>query len=121
MKITLCGSLRFEAQIQDWHERLAFAGHTVYSMVTLPSQKQNNKDWYTPHQKQILDLLHLSKIEESDAIFVVDVDRYIGESTKRDMQWAMIRNKAIYRLSTKDYELLIYEESGGFSAATEQL
>ena len=42
MKITICGSLKYEAEINYWHERLAFAGHTVYCMVVLPSQKNNN-------------------------------------------------------------------------------
>ena len=99
MKITICGSLSFEQQVQEWHEKLAFAGHTVYSMVVLPSQKGDNKDWYTPDQKETLDLLHLSKIEESDAIFVVDVGGYIGESTKREIKWARMRNKTVYTLS----------------------
>ena len=99
MKITICGSLKYEAEINYWHERLAFAGHTVYCMVVLPSQKNNNKDWYTPEQKQTLDLLHLSKIEESDAIFVVDVDGYIGESTRREIEWARIRGKEVFYMS----------------------
>jgi hypothetical protein len=102
MKVTLCGSLKFEKEIQEWHERLAFAGHTVYSMVVLPSQKGDNKDWYTTQQKQTLDLLHLSKIEESNAIFVVDVNGYIGESTKREIEWAKIREKFIAYASRED-------------------
>jgi hypothetical protein len=105
VKITLCGSLRFENAVQQWHERLAFAGHTVYSMVALPSQKGDNKDWYTPAQKQTLDLLHLSKIEESDAIFVVNVDGYIGESTRREIEWAQIRCKTIYTIQDAHYLL----------------
>ena len=99
MKITICGSLRFETEINYWHERLAFQGHTVYCMVVMPSQKEGNKDWYTPEQKMVLDLLHLSKIEESDAIFVVDVDGYIGESTKREIKWAEIRGKEVFYAS----------------------
>lgn len=105
MKITICGSLRFEDAIQDWHERLAFAGHTVYSIVALPSQKGRIKDWYTPAQKQTLDLLHLSKIEESEAIFVVNVNEYIGESTRREIEWATIRCKTIYTIQDAHYLL----------------
>ena len=105
MKITICGSLRFETVIQAWHEKLSLAGHTVYSMVVLPSQKRGIKDWYTPKEKQTLDLLHLSKIEESHAIFVVDVDGYIGESTAREIEWAEIRMKAVYMLKDAHYLL----------------
>ena len=107
MKITICGSLRFEDDVQYWHEQLAFAGHTIYCMVVLPSQKDGKKDWYTAEQKQTLDLLHLSKIQESDAIFVVDVDGYIGESTKREIEWAKMRRKYIYYMSRGDYQSLL--------------
>lgn len=99
MKITVCGSLKFEAQIQQWHEALAFNEYTPYCMVAMPSQKGNNKDWYTDEQKMMLDLIHLSKIEESDAVLVVDVNKYIGESTKREIMWAKIRDKAVYLAS----------------------
>jgi len=103
MKITICGSLKYEKEIQAWHEKLAMSGHTVYCMVVLPSQKEGVKDWYNADEKETLDLLHLSKIEESDAIFVVDVDGYIGESTKREIKWATIRGKAVYHLSFNDF------------------
>ncbi len=103
MKITICGSLKYEQEVQRWHELLALKGHTVYSMVVLPSQKGGNKDWYSEDEKETLDLLHLSKIEESDAIFVVDVDEYIGSSTKREIKWAEIRGKSIYYMSRNDY------------------
>lgn len=112
MKITICGSLKFEAEINHCHERLAMLGHTIYCMVVLPSQKGGNKDWYTPEQKMKLDLIHLSKIEESDGIFVVDVDGYIGESTKREIMWAEIRGKTVYYLSEQfDEELKLVKEA----------
>jgi hypothetical protein len=98
MKVTICGSLRFEEEINEVHERLGLAGHTPYCMVVLPSQKGGNKDWYTPHEKMILDLIHLAKIEESDAIAVVNVGGYIGESTAREIAWARIRGKIVYYL-----------------------
>ena len=103
MKVTICGSLKFEKQINDWHEALAMAGHTPYCMVVLPSQKDGVKDWYTPEQKTMLDLIHLSKIEESDAILVVDVEGYIGESTTREIAWARIRGKKVYFATLQDY------------------
>lgn len=101
MKVTICGSLRFEQEIQEWHEALAFAGHTPYCMVALPSQKGGKKDWYTSEQKTMLDLVHLSKIEESDAILVVNVEGYIGDSTRREIMWAQIRGKEIYYASNQ--------------------
>ena len=101
MTLTLCGSLRFEQDIQWWHEKLALAGHVIYAMVALPSQKHGNTAWYTEDEKERLDLLHLAKIEESDAIFVVDTDNYIGDSTRREIRWARIRGKAIFYASSR--------------------
>ena len=102
MKVTICGSLRFEDDIQKWHEALAFNGYTPYCMVAMPSQKNNKKEWYSTYEKMMLDLIHLSKIEESDDVLIVDTAGYIGESTQREIQWAKIRDKAIYYASEQD-------------------
>ena len=96
MIITLCGSLSFEREINEWNEKLTLAGYTVFSMAVMPSYKENTKDWYTKEQKEILDLVHFSKIEESDAIVVVDPEGYIGKSTEREIKWAIVRDKAVY-------------------------
>jgi len=101
MKITLCGSARFEAEFHKWNRQLTLGGNVVYTMAVFPST-MNNKDWYTPKQKELLDLVHLAKIEESAAIFVLDVDGYIGESTSREIEWARVRGKIVYYLSEKE-------------------
>jgi hypothetical protein len=44
----------------------------------------------------MLDLVHLSKIEESDTIVVLNAGDYIGDSTKREVAWARIREKDVY-------------------------
>lgn len=109
MKITLCGSARFEAQFHEWNKRLTLAGHTVYSLAAYPSQNGDNKNWYTEDQKIMLDLVHLSKIEESEAIVVLNVDDYVGESTRRELNWAVVRGKEVYwlevgkRMQSTDY------------------
>ena len=95
MKITLCGSARFEKEFHHWNEILSFEGNIVYSLAIYPSSKDGNKNWYDEKQKEKLDLIHLAKIEESEAIFVIDKDGYIGESTAREISWAKIRGKEI--------------------------
>lgn len=99
MKITLCGSARFQHEFEAWNEALTLAGHIVYSLAVLPSFHNGEKSWYTDAQKQTLDLAHLAKIEESNAIVVLDVNGYIGESTKREIEWAEMRGKTIWRIS----------------------
>ncbi len=46
-------------------------------------------------------MLHLAKIEESDAIVVLNVGGYVGDSTAREIMWAHIRRKGIFYLETK--------------------
>ena len=112
MKIALCGSAKFEQQFHEWDEQLALAGHITYSLAVYPSSKEGNKDWYDDAQKQTLDLVHLAKIEESDAIVVLNhfledgiksrpgpVQGYIGFSTAREIEWAKIRGKQVYYLN----------------------
>ena len=96
MKITLCGSARFEQEFHEWNEKLTLAGHTVYGLAVYPSSKNGDKNWYGDANKQTLDLVHLSKIEESDAIVVLNVGGYVGDSTRREIEWARIRNKKVY-------------------------
>jgi hypothetical protein len=89
--ITLCGSTRYLDEWHEWNGKLSSAGHIVFSLALF---KRDLHDSDGP-QKTILDLVHLAKIEESDAIFVLNVDDYIGESTKREVAWARIRGKQV--------------------------
>ena len=98
MRLTLCGSLKFEDVFKEWNKQLTLAGHVVYSVACYPSDN-DGKDWYTTEQKAMLDVMHLAKIDNSDGIFVLDVDGYIGESTKREIIYATYREKRICYLS----------------------
>lgn len=96
MRITLCGSARFEGAFHEWNKKLTLAGHTVYALAVYPSFMEGNKNWYNEDQKTLLDLVHLDKISNSEAIVVIDVDEYYGDSTKREIAWARIQNKIVY-------------------------
>lgn len=50
----------------------------------------------TTEQKIELDNLHRMKIDMSDAIYVINKDGYIGESTYGEIDWAKKHNKEIY-------------------------
>lgn len=105
MKITICGSAKFESLWHEYNKHLGLAGHISYSLMTFPSI-EGGKTWYTPQEKEILDLCHLAKIEESDAILVLNKDGYVGESTRREILWAAIRRKTIYWLETPSQDNL---------------
>ncbi len=100
MKITLCGSTRFKDQFEDWNRRLSKAGNTVYSVASYG----HSGDTLTAEEKTTLDLVHLRKIAESEAIFVVgwdaaQADVYIGDSTRREVSWAQMHGKRIFMVN----------------------
>lgn len=39
--------------------------------------------------------MHLQKIDMADEIFVINVGGYIGESTKREIEYAFVKGKFI--------------------------
>lgn len=96
MKICLCGSTRFMDQFHAANVALSLAGHVVYSVAT--SVKSDFQP--TDDQKIALDAVHLVKIEESDAVMIVGIQEdgsvYIGDSTRREMMYARLREKPIY-------------------------
>lgn len=100
MRVTLCGSTRFRTKFDEWHHRLALAGHTVYSLSMFAreahDQGKDDNPIIDEQQKVTLDLIHLDKILNSDAIVVIDVDGYTGFSTKREIQWARMHKKYVY-------------------------
>lgn len=104
MIFTLCGSARFEKVWHEANKQLGLAGHISFSLMTFPSI-EGDKTWYTPQEKQTLDLAHLAKIEASDAVLMLNVNDYLGESSLRELEWARMRNKYIYWLEPSSLRL----------------
>ncbi len=90
--ITLCGSTRFRHQFEDWNEKLTLQGNVV---ISLQGFNRN----LTDAQKQLLGEIHLRKIDMADEIFVIDVDGYVGDSTRQEIEYATQAGKAIRYLS----------------------
>ena len=95
MIVTLCGSTKFKKEYEDIAKDLALQGHTVLS-VNMFGHSDNIE--LTTEQKLILDNEHKQKISISDAIFVINKDNYIGESTFSEIDWAQRLGKQIYYL-----------------------
>lgn len=96
MIITLCGSTRFEPYFHMWNEALSLAGHVVFGLASYPSTHGGNKNWYTADEKRILDEVHFKKIEASWAILILNIDGYIGESTRNEIGHARHLEKSVY-------------------------
>jgi hypothetical protein len=77
--ITLCGSTRFKDAFMDAQKRLTLEGNIVIS-VGLFGHSGDDEVWID-ETKEMLDDMHLRKIDMADEIFVINVDGYIGAST----------------------------------------
>ena len=82
--VTLCGSIKFWNKMQEINEKLALENE--YVVIGLTPCVTNRI--FTEHDKKLLGELHRAKIDLSDAIFVVNVDSYIRESTRGEIVYA---------------------------------
>lgn len=95
MIVTLCGSTRFKEEYEMVAKDLALQGHTVLS-VNLFAHADNIE--LTTEQKIRLDNAHKQKISMSDAIYVINKNKYIGESTYSEIDWAERLGKKVFFL-----------------------
>ncbi len=87
--VTLCGSVRFWDKIQEMYEKLELENEYAVIGITPHVMDRN----FTEREEDLLDELHRVKIDISDAIFVVNVDGYIGKSTKSEIEYAKSKGK----------------------------
>ena len=99
MIITLCGSTRFKDEFLAVQRDLTLQGHIVLSVGLFAHADSED---LTVEDKIRLDNLHKEKINMSDAIFVINKDGYIGESTYSEIDWANRMKKQIFFLETTD-------------------
>ncbi len=78
--ITLCGSTRFRDEYIQAQKRLTLEGNIVIS-VGLFGHSGDDEVW-TGGTKQMLDEMHLSKIDMADEIFVVNPGGYVRMSPR---------------------------------------
>lgn len=98
--ITLCGSSRFKDEYLKVQKELSLKGYLVLSLG-LFGHSGDDEAWA---KKDLLDRVHLQKIDMSSAIFVIDVDGYVGETTKSEIEYAINRGKTVYFYSHDDLE-----------------
>lgn len=89
--VTICGSLKFQKEMVEEAQKLAFEGICVLTPVY--PVLENIK--ITKERLKFLKEEHFKKIELSDYIYVIDKDGYIGESTKLEIEHAKSLGKDI--------------------------
>lgn len=64
-------------------------------LVPIYNPSKSSKDDFTEEEALMLDKMHKERIKLSDAILVVNVNDYIGSSTKSEIEFAKSLNKEI--------------------------
>lgn len=98
--VCLCGSTRYKDHFAraGFHETLA--KRIVLSIGC--DAKSDNELKITDEMKKQLDELHLRKIELADEVLIIDVDGYVGESTRNEIAHAERLGKKL-RSYTREY------------------
>ena len=97
--VCLCGSTRFSAAYQQANLEETLAGHIV---LTIGSDTQSDAELFADKTAEELATitrrlaaLHRHKIELADEILVLNVDGYIGDSTRSEIDYAIRLGKTI--------------------------
>lgn len=98
--ITLCGSTRFKDEFMKAQKDLTLKGNIVISVGLFGHSGddevwENMDEWTLTKTKEMLDDMHKRKIDMSDEIFVINVDGYIGNSTKSEIEYAIKTGKKV--------------------------
>lgn len=88
--VTLCGSMRFIRQMQE----IAVKLETEYGYCVIAPIGDAN----TPLSEEEIGALskaHYKKIDIADAVYIVNIDGYIGKSVSEELRYAKAHNKEI--------------------------
>lgn len=96
--ITLCGSTKFRDNFLEVQRILTMQGYIVLSVGVFGHYESPQLQEQIEAIKPMLDDMHKRKIDMADAIYVVNVGGYIGESTKGEIEYAKQTGKEIFYL-----------------------
>lgn len=82
--VCLCGSTRFRREFADENRRLSLEGKIVLSVGFFRGDHEIADD-----EKAALDELHLRKIDMANEVRVINVGKYVGDSTRREIEYAL--------------------------------
>ncbi len=96
--VCLCGSTRFWQEFQQKGLKFTLDGEIVLSIgITAPDAFTfaHASDKEGKALKKKLDQLHFHKIDLADRVFILNVDGYIGPSTRRELAYSIATNKRV--------------------------
>lgn len=102
--VCLCGSTRFMDTFHEANRRLSLEGKIVLTVAIVTYDGSADQQRADPEQKRRLDDLHLRKIDLADEVLVLNVGGYVGESTRREIEYADRMNKPINYLEAVTHD-----------------
>ncbi len=97
--ITMCGSCKFKSEMIKVAEELTLKGNCVLTPIDIT---RSGQDAYSAEEISTLKAMHKEKIRLSDAIFVVNVGGYIGDSTRSEIEYAQALEKEVLFFSANN-------------------
>lgn len=92
--VTICGSMKFQKEMVQIAEKLELEKNYAVLQCIFGDHCKH----YTEKELQKLEELRFKKIEISDAIYVVNVNGYIGDATRKEIEYAQSLQKEILSL-----------------------
>ncbi len=99
--VCLCRSSRFSAEFLRVERVESLAGRIVLMPAVFFSIEGPHLD---SSELGRLKAVHREKIRMADEILVVDVDGYVGDSTRQEIEFARSLGKAVRYLSRADHD-----------------
>ena len=91
--VTICGSMRFKQEMIE--KAIELEVENNYAVIQCVYKSDNNDEQV---DKENLSKIHFKKIEISDAIYVVNVNGYVGSQTRKEIEYAKSLGKEILSL-----------------------
>ena len=110
----LCGSTRFMQTFHDVGWALTLQGNIVLSVGVCKHARDHWGEALGQAIVDALDALHLRKIDLADDVWCLNVGGYIGESTAREIAYAMLHGKTLHWLEpARKQEALVKVKAAG--------
>ncbi len=93
--VCLCGSTRFMDAFHAVGWQLTLDGHIVLTVGVCKHAEDHGGEALGQDVADRLDELHFRKIDIADWVLVLNIAGYIGDSTRREIEYAESRHKTV--------------------------
>lgn len=98
--VTLCGSTRFRKEFAFSEKYLTLSGYIVLNIAPFYKTYDN---YFPEIDETVLNTfqeMHYQRIRMADIVYIIDPDHYIGDSTKKEIEYAKSLDKRIMYYSS---------------------